>query len=80
MPPAGEWDQRVAEQEARAARPAHGGDHGDLLPALLDAVRDHGTVGHLRAARPGHARGEHHPLGPGQDEHRHQPGHLRLHE
>lgn len=78
--PPGERDQRIGEQEARAARAVHGGDYGHLLPPVLAAVRDHGPAGHLRAAGPGHARGQHHPLIAGQDEHGHQPCHLCLHE
>lgn len=76
----GQRHQRVDEQEAGAARALHGGDHGRLLSAVLAALRHHGPAGHLRPTRPGHPGSQHHPVGPGQDEHGHQPSHLRLHE
>lgn len=76
----GQWYQYIDEQETGAACAIHGGDYGDLLPVVLAAVRHHGPAGHLRSAWPGHTRGEHHPVSPGQDEYGHQPGHLCLHE
>lgn len=76
----GEWDQCVSEQKTGAASVVYGGYHGDLLPAVLAAIWYHGFAGHLRTTGPGHTRGKHHSLGPGQDEHCHQPSHLCLYE
>lgn len=79
-PCSGQRHQRLDEQETGAARALHGGDHGDLLLAVLAAVRHHGSGGHVRTSGPGDARGQHHPLRLGQDQHGHQSCHLRLHE
>lgn len=79
-PSLGQWHQCIDEQETRAAGAFHGCDYGDLLPVVLAAIWHHGTAGHLWSAWLCHARGEHHPINPGQDEHGRQPCHLCLHE